>query len=1323
MARIEWDEQQQRTANYNSSVIPDTTEEFEGSRFGALARTMNTGVAADHRLSFNQNSYNTSAYEGVQFTRSNIRAQLTEQGEDPQIIDEIMTSRVNNWEEVERRRDYLTEYYRDQRQISEEFSTVGALGYGLPMAVLDPTTLLLGPVAGGVGKGMQVANLATRLGRMAPTVQFAAAGGLEALADNIIYEQVTGVYEDNSNINAALIGMALGGTLGTFIGRSTQQPLTSFSDDAGRAIASAEVRDTRLANAMTTREEMEALSEAVDAIRREAEAPTPTPARDGEAPVEQRPSYAGIENARRNIDDIRAVRQENTTRTRQATTAIRREEEAIAKGEADLSNVRRMAAEVEGVSATITRTSDALEVRKQFPDGLPSKTRFINERVDAHRASGDNSRTIKAVREEAGSEYARLRGATDEFADTSTSVLRARLAKAERKVASLNKKVAKVAPDGNTAKVISDMERMLTASRNKALMRKTEKDNIAKENKRLKKSMTRAQRVLDNEMATLGAREVQVGGRSVTLKELADKHKVDLTPEGVQKLSNRYGAVKRDIDKMLNDDYSELSDAYGVKGEVQNPVAKLEREMSEIDNHLDDVTKSEGWQRVNPFLRKLLISPIEKLLNSDNALVSGFARKLHAGTVNHGVSNTRNAYNVKRNLDAQQNRLNRQLRNDYHKATQDGSFNGSLDEWHDLVGRETFTTTGATQRAAYADYDGALSWQERLELAKERTAGLQREYGTENVHIRSSIDATLDYFEMIHTRGNKLGMDAFRESLGKGYVKRIYSKRAIETLGRDTAIQRLVDAQEKFAVATNKPWGPEDIADARAMAIGVVNRALDPAATVKAIMQPLGVTREGKTSAFKQRTIEAFDDDLADLLETNVEGITNLYGMNVHGRLALHGTIGVSDDAGIEALLGTLKATPKELNNLRVVIDTVKGVRELDKNPTAAISRATKALSSYSSVMHSMAFGVTSLTEFAAIAGEYGLGRTLQNLVGRPQDVYQMYRTGKVADKNQIDLLVIYGDAHFNTRANRYDADTGFDSVGRGQAFLDKMQHYTSVYGGLVPVTDALRMSTATMTVDFLARLSVSSKISSADIKRLGDAGFSEADLPRIREALDVSPDGRINNKDRATWGDINEDIDLAVQTMVDRVILDPNGATLPAFMTNYEGGAFVPRIFAKFLRFPIESIERMMYRGVQEMDARRAIGFAANFATWAAVLAAKDAIRGEERGMYEDGDYATLFKDALMYSSVVGGVGAIADVVAGITTGKNLTNDFSYRFGGVVVSDINKMQNFTRGLLTGDADRISRGPTFHVPMATVRIGEGVAAAMTTLRLIEETNR
>ena len=1321
MARIEWDEQQQRIANYNSSVVPDTTEEFEGSRFGALARRMNTAAAADHRASFNRKSYDTTAYEGVQFSRSNIRAQLTEQGEDPQIIDEVLTSRVNNWEEVERRRDYLSEYYRDQRQISEQFSTAGALGYGLPMAILDPSLLLLGPIAGGVGKGMQVANLATRLGRMAPTVQFAAAGSLEALADNIIYEQVTGVYEDNTNINAALIGMALGGTLGTFIGRSTKQPLTSFSDDAGRPLAASEVRDTRLANAMTTREEIEALSKGVETIRREAEAPTPT--RDGEAPVAQRPSYTGIESARQNINDIHKVRQENTKKTRQATTAIKREEAAIAKGKAKLSNVRRMASEVKGVIATITKTRGALAVHKQFPKGLPSKTRFINERVEAHRASGDRSRTIKAVREEAGTEYARLRNAVDEFADTPTPILKARVAKVERQLKNLSNRIARVAPDGNITKVISDMGRMLTASQNKVLSKKTEKGNIAKENKRLKKSMGNAKRVLDKEMATLGARQVQVGDRTMTLKELADKYKVDLTPEGVKGLSNRYGAVKRDIDKMLNDDYSKLSDAYGVKGEVQNPIAKLEREMSDIDKNLDDLTKSESWQRVNPTLRKFLISPIEKLLNSDNALVSGFARKLHAGTVNHGVSNTRNAYNVKRNLDAQQNRLNRQLRNDYHKATKDGSFNGSLDEWHELVGRETFTTTGATQRAAYADYDGALSWQDRLKLAKERTAGLKREYGTDNVHVRSSINATLDYFEMIHARGNKLGMEAFRDSLGKGYAKRIYSKRAIEKLGRDPAIQRLVEAQEKFAVATNKPWGPADIADARAMAVAAVDRALDPAATVKAIMQPLGVSRTATTSAFKQRTVEAFDDDLADLLETNVEGITNLYGMNVHGRLALHGTIGVSDDAGIEAVLGSLKAAPKELDRLRVVIDTVKGVRELDKNPTAAISRVTKALSSYSSVMHSMAFGVTSMTEFTAIAGEYGLRRTLQNLVGRPRDIHQMYRTGKVADKNQIDLLVIYGDAHFNTRANRYDADTGFDSVGRGQAFLDKMQHYTSVYGGLVPVTDALRMTTASMTVDFLARLSVASKISDVDIKRLGDAGFSKADLPRIRKALDVSPDGRINNKDRSTWGGVNDDIDLAVQTTVDRVILDPNGATLPSFMTNYEGGGVVPRIFAKFLRFPIESIERMLYRGVQEMDARRAIGFAANFATWAAVLSAKDAIRGEERSMYEDGDYATLFKDALMYSSVAGGVGAVADTVAGLTTGRHITNDFSYRFGGVVASDVMKLQNFTRGLLTGDEDRISKGPNFHVPLMTVRIGEGVAAAMTTLGLIEETNK
>ena len=121
---------------------------------------------------------------------------------------------------------------------------------------------------------------------------------------------------------------------------------------------------------------------------------------------------------------------------------------------------------------------------------------------------------------------------------------------------------------------------------------------------------------------------------------------------------------------------------------------------------------------------------------------------------------------------------------------------------------------------------------------------------------------------------------------------------------------------------------------------------------------------------------------------------------------------------------------------------------------------------------------------------------------------------------------------------------------------------------------------------------------------------------------------------DRGTWGKLDEEMQAAVQITMDRVILEPSGATLPAFMTDMSGGAFIPRIFTKFMRFPMESIERMTYRGMQEMDAKRAIGIATNVAMWSAVLAAKDALRSEDKQIYaNEENHMTLLKDAFLYS------------------------------------------------------------------------------------------
>jgi hypothetical protein len=353
-----------------------------------------------------------------------------------------------------------------------------------------------------------------------------------------------------------------------------------------------------------------------------------------------------------------------------------------------------------------------------------------------------------------------------------------------------------------------------------------------------------------------------------------------------------------------------------------------------------------------------------------------------------------------------------------------------------------------------------------------------------------------------------------------------------------------------------------------------------------------------------------------------------------------------------------------------------------------------------------MAFAVPTATEIATVAAQFGWSKTIEALIGTPGDVYRAYRFGNVHDRNSIKMMILYGDAHFSISANRFEGDQVLDSVGF-QSHLDVAVRKSAVFSGLLPLTDMLRMTTASLTVDFLAGLSVAKRISRADTKRLGDLGFTPADLPRIRSRLQVDGTGAIGNTNRSTWGKLDEEITLSVINNVERTILDPNGATLPKFMTNMDGGQFVPRIMMKFMRFPFESYERLLVRGMQEADAKQLMGFAGNVAMWGGILAMKDAIKESDDKKYEgaDGNFA-LMRDAFLYNSYTALPISMADTVSGLVTGENITNDYKFRVGGAVWGDVTKLQ---RG-----------NPTYSIPFSRINIGDAVSNVFNRVNYLDE---
>ena len=765
MSRITFTPEQEILAQRNTFVAAPAPEaEYDQSAFTALARQMNTGIAYVNRERINNRTYDVSAYGDREVTKPEIRRQLEAQGIDPQIVDGVVASNVNSWHDVEARKTYLQGYYEEQRQISENFSTAESILYGLPMAVADPTMLLTWPIGGAVGKGAQTLNLATKLGRAAPVIQYGAVGALEAMADNAIYEQVTGVHEDNSMINAAVIGMALGGAVGVFSNKAAQQgSLSTVVDSSDRLLNARQAQEVKIATALRESEELQALDREGKDIERLLEEATAelTAARavDKEATAASR--AATVQELNGQIETLTAARKSNELQIRNLTKEIEADASTVKRAEAQIADINQTARFVDTKTATVRGLEEAINFRKQFPDGMPTKSSFIEQRVNAWKASGDTTRSLENVRKEAQAEFAQLKKRVSAFEEPTTQ-LRARLAMTNRELKRLQTKLNRIAPTEELSTTIRDMERMLDNSRNRLAMKRNNRDALTATNKETKSTIETTRNLIKEGQKVVRNKDIQLSDGTVKLGELVDKYKADLSPEGIRALASKYESIQADINQMLDGKFSGLKSLYGVIERKQTFITKLQ--------------------------------------------------------------------------------MLRNIKSDYSEALKDGSFKGSLDEYYDAVGREAFKTTGATQRAAYSEsYAGDVPWSERLTNAEQRLSGYSREYSTGNKHLRNSVDSVLDYYEGIHKRGSTLKMDAFMGSLSKGYMNRMYSKEAIEKLGRDVAIKRLVEAQEKFAIATNKPWGDTELADALEMATKAIDASLDPAARANMITKPLGV--------------------------------------------------------------------------------------------------------------------------------------------------------------------------------------------------------------------------------------------------------------------------------------------------------------------------------------------------------------------------------------------------------------------------------------------------------------------------------------------------
>jgi hypothetical protein len=1267
---------------YSADARPET-EYADGDMF-ALATQMNSTVALYQRGKFQNQAVDTTQYEGKDFTVENIFDTFRKQGYSDKVVSAVASdASITGWGDAERRLKYLEDYYQKEQQVAENFTTAGMIALGLPLAIVDIDSLAISPFLAGANKLSKAYNLSSKMSKVASHTAVGAGVGLLSMAT---YEAATGVYRDDSLIESALVGAALAGSLSFLVTKGQSQPsLNTTVDSKGNQITAEEAKVIQLKEQQDELNYVNTAIDELDAVIKE------TKATEAELKQTERNFVNNIKDINRSAKETLKVEKATARQTWKESLAVRNEQGTVLKGVTD--NLKAITRKVESTAKSI---------------------RVVAEQNSIIKTLNKQAIPIKGNITKVQNRIAKLEGQFDKKSLAKVKELETKLAGYQKELGIVNAKVVRAETVIN--KQPAEADKLLTeyVKQEKELKLQVEDttakyDQLVKEvnnNKAKYSSLAKQER---ETKITPDKQDVIDYRTTAPLTEKLRQLEVDATPQGLQKLLERKGLLEGDLAKMKADDFN-IENLRGIRKVKKNYIDKLAKELDDIGK-VNDLTQSNTFKTLPEWARKLMISPITKLLNSPIDAVRGFASLLHSGTVYQGRISNMTAWTIKKMDDMKLDRMHKSLINLHAEAKKEG-YTGGLETFIKEVSDISYKMSGAIERTRFKDMPATATYEERLEIARKRDGSIEYGEFSNNKFVNQGAKEHLKYYEYIQDRGNNLGLEGLKGTFKQGYIKRVYDSNKLKEYGTERAIEDLVQAQISKAQYVGKTPSTIDIQEFEALARTAVNETISGEARRKAVTTSLGLPRQSSTSALKQRTIDVFDDDIAHLLDDNIVNTTSLYGVGIHGRLALKEKLGVDNNEQLESMFDQLMkndgASQKDIDNFRVVTQTILGTREVSKNPYDPFTRGIKAVSTATSALHTLAFAIPTITEVASIAKEFGLSRTIENLVGRPKDIYNLYKNGLPSDKNTIELMVSYGDASFNMKSNRYDVENNLFNIDRQEEIMASIVQKEAIFGGLLPATDMLRMTTTALYVDFLARMSVAKKISSADMKRIEDMGFDPNDLSRIRDTLKVQPDGRIGNMDRKSWGELDRELTAGAITTVERTILDPNGITLPKFMTNMEGSGIVPRVFAKFLRFPVESYERMLVRGMQEADAKQAIGFATNVGMWAGILAMKDALREEDKQQYTE-DEGSLIKDALLYNSFTSSLIVGVDTASGLLTGENFTNDYRYNIGGAVTSNLQAAQR-------GDVN-------LRVPMGTVNISEAFTGALRMLNLVEETNK
>lgn len=1177
---------------------------------------------------------------------------------------------VNSWEDLERKKEYYKGHLKDLNIVANEIPLALSIPSSIVAGIFDADTVALTLATGGVGAVGKGATLLARAKNLYDTASYgrkvAIGAGLGVTYSGIneaMYQEATGVYSKEHFATALAMGGLLGGGLTGLLNINKAVKVqtnnnTHLRDDIAEAKTTLMDKEVALKNAQehynnytetlnlarTAKSEADALDKIkMDTINKLHKA-------DIEELVSSRPK----------VNDI--------------------------KKELTESNKAVITKANEEIKTIMNNANTKFKELEKLNKNLPINEAKLNSKLEDLQGKIDSKLAIIESNKQSGRKTLGLTKQLDSL-NKKMSDVKTELYKIQATKNSIAKQAGITKPEDMLTK-----QDIATLDKNKEIIskfnnevestvanRKELHSNSIKELKSLSKEQL-LERYKDNDKV--------VG----IVNKYSGKTKDEILSDLIQKTDNyKQWASNLEDGTFTVNDY--ITAGATKKSYVDRLIEDLAVAQKKLNNAEEASKVLENEIKVNPLLKNMLWTPIARLQTSSNPYVRALATKMSTGTIHTNTYEGKTALRQKQRLDEDMKNTSINIINDYKSAIKADKFKGSIDDYHLEVGRLRAMANDDLDARAFSMTDPELSYAKRREQARELKNTLEYDYSkiTDNPHIIKSMDRLNKFYESRYDMGLTYKIEGFEGASKKGYMNRQVDLNKLSNMTPEQAKLDVLNAQIKYLTDRGVTVSVDsDVYNTlKIKADNFIESALDKKTNINRVIDQISEGKLGNREVTHARTIDVNASDLEHILNTDSNYLMNNYGRQVHGNFALKDVFGIYKRAEFENLMKENNFSAKDRDLFVVALEDIKGIREMVKDPDSVGQLSLGLVSRLANVSYVGNFGMTSTGEIFVAMDRYGAFNTLKNILPSIKSTYKLWSDASIDDKNLLLAMTNKSTPRASSNMLTTDSSVMLEQTNKIFKGLDYVADKLAKIGLLQPITDFTRILSASSAKSWLASVahnnSLGKSLSNADKVRLSKFGFTEKDLPKVKQELGLDNKGLITNEflDHTTFG--NRILD-GIQDSVDATVMSGSAMHLPTFMTDRGVNNWLNTLVFKFMRYPMESYEKLLLRGFQEADARKITMIGLNSLAFSLMFQMRDAMKPEgSKKRYEGDDgFALLMRDSLAMNSYLGVIPSAVDFGWSNITGNNLTND--YKASSISDSMIGKWQKgkFGFNLLNG---------------------------------------